>query len=178
MQHICCPQPKSTSGVRSIFKCHAIDLEDPDIIDCLPFCPLQPPLDLLGQDHYYTVRPHNGSTTQGLARLRVIHYGKQCNEQRRSLFYYRKKRLPENAISVMVAWLLSNQTLSVFYNSRLGKGFYVPIPLQVVDFEILSQLVDDATESGFLRRALLWVSEAAVLWPPPVWPNYLQCAVE
>lgn len=101
-------------------------MEDPDIIDCLPFCPLQPPLDLLGQDHYYTVRPHNGSTTQGLARLRVIHYGKQCNEQRRSLFYYRKKRLPENAISVMVAWLLSNQMLNDFYNSRLGKGFYVP----------------------------------------------------
>ncbi len=49
-----------------------------------------------------------------------------------------KKRLPETAISVMLAWLLSNQTLSDFYNSRLGKGFYVPLPLQVVDFEILS----------------------------------------
>lgn len=124
--------------LRSIFKCHAIDSEDPDIIDCLPLWPPHPPLDLLGQDHYYTVRPHNGSTTQRLARLRVIHYVKQYNEQRRSLFYYRKKRLPETAISVMLAWLLSNQTLSDIYNSRLGKGFYVPLPLQVVDFEILS----------------------------------------
>lgn len=66
----------------NFLKCHAIDLEHPDIIDCLPLWLLQPPLDLLGQDHYYTVRPHNGSTEQGLDRLRVIHYRKQCHEER------------------------------------------------------------------------------------------------